>query len=309
MRVCRTSSARPPRGTAQRAFTHTAAACAAPSMLGGRRRHAGTWTAVRTSRSAASPSSPPPFRCSTCLAPPAAQRCAPCRIHGALLAPTLSRRPPALTEAANAARSTDTEAPARGAARTLSSRLPVPPRPSSASTVRRRFLPCVVASLQLQGPKTVPDADKLSSGYLINLIDSPGHVDFCSEVRPGPPHLLAAARCGPCVGRHALERVAAGCALRLRACQQQRQRGARRMWGDMMWRGATAGCAMRPPRLPAAVAAARCGLRWRSCQHLRQQQLTLWHRLVPCCAHPLAVLCCAPVLGPDGCGAGAFRRA
>ncbi len=33
-----------------------------------------------------------------------------------------------------------------------------------------------------QGPRSVSSEEKLSSGYLVNLIDSPGHVDFCSEV-------------------------------------------------------------------------------------------------------------------------------
>jgi hypothetical protein len=33
-----------------------------------------------------------------------------------------------------------------------------------------------------QGPRSVSHAEKMSAGYLVNLIDSPGHVDFCSEV-------------------------------------------------------------------------------------------------------------------------------
>ncbi len=65
----------------------------------------------------------------------------------------------------------------------------------------------------VQGPKSCSDEDKVRNGYLINLIDSPGHVDFCSEVSTatrlsdGAVVLVDAVE-GVCIQTHAVLRQA-----------------------------------------------------------------------------------------------------
>lgn len=64
-----------------------------------------------------------------------------------------------------------------------------------------------------EGPNSVPIEEKLASGILVNLIDSPGHVDFCSEVSTAArlsdgAFVVVDAVEGVCIQTHAVLRQA-----------------------------------------------------------------------------------------------------
>ncbi|KIY98161.1 elongation factor EF-2 [Monoraphidium neglectum] len=64
-----------------------------------------------------------------------------------------------------------------------------------------------------EGPRSITPEEKLSGGFLVNLIDSPGHVDFCSEVSTAArlsdgALVLVDAVEGVCIQTHAVLRQA-----------------------------------------------------------------------------------------------------
>ncbi|KAL3134116.1 hypothetical protein ABBQ32_008537 [Trebouxia sp. C0010 RCD-2024] len=69
------------------------------------------------------------------------------------------------------------------------------------------------AAYRPEGPRSCSEEEKAATGYLVNLIDSPGHVDFCSEVSTAArlsdgALVLVDAVEGVCIQTHAVLRQA-----------------------------------------------------------------------------------------------------